>query len=84
MDNIFLFGVALAVVLKRLVNFIKNMTGIDGKAVQLVVVVLAAAFLAANEAAIIYPSFAIWWEWAFTIIFVAVGAAEVYEIRKRE
>ena len=82
MDNVLLFGVELAVVLKRLVNFIKAMTGIEGKVVQLLVVGLAVVFLAANEAASLYPTVAIWWERIFTIIFVAVGAAEVYELRR--
>lgn len=82
MDNVLLFGVELAVVLKRLVNFIKKMTGIQGKAVQLLVVGLAILFLAANEAASIYPSVAIWWERVFTIIFVAVGSAEVYALTR--
>ncbi|HUW08155.1 MAG TPA: hypothetical protein VM537_00415 [Anaerolineae bacterium] len=82
MDNVLLFGVELAVVLKRLVNFIKSLTGIEGKAVQLLVVGLAVVFLAANEAALLYPIVAIWWERLFTIVFVAVGAAEVYELRR--
>lgn len=82
MDNILLFGVELAVVLKRLVNFVKRMTGIDGKAVQLLVVVLAVLFLSVNEAASLYPSVATWWERVFTIMFVAIGAAELYDLTK--
>jgi len=39
-------------------------------------------FLAANEAALLYPTVAIWWERVFTIVFVAVGAAEMYELRR--
>ena len=82
MDNILLFGVELAVVLKRLVNFIKSMTGIEGKAVQLLVVGLAVLFLSVNEAASLYPSVAIWWERVFTIMFVAIGSAEIYDLTK--
>jgi len=82
MDNVLLFGIELAVVLKRLVNFVKTMTSIEGKAVQLLVVGLAMIFLAANEAALLYPTVAIWWERVFTIVFVAVGAAEMYELRR--
>ena len=82
MHNILLFGVELAVVLKRLVNFVKRMTGIEGKTVQLLVVGLAVVFLAANEAASLYPSVAIWWERLFTIMFVAIGSAEIYELTK--
>lgn len=82
MDNVLLFGVELAVVLKRLVNFIKAMTGIEGKAVQLLVVGLAVLFLAANEAASLYPIVALWWERVFTIMFVAIGSAELYELTR--
>jgi len=82
MDNVLLFGIELAVVIKRVVNFVKAMTGIEGRAVQLLVVALAVVFLAANEAALLYPTVAIWWERTFTILFVAIGAAEIYEIRK--
>jgi len=83
MDNVLLFGVELAVVLKRLVNFLKDLTGIEGKAVQLLVVGLAVLFLAANEAAAINPDVAIWWERVFTIVFVAVGSAELYHAGKQ-
>ena len=82
MDNVLLFGVELAVILKRFVNFIKSTTGIEGRAVQLLVLGLAILFLALNEAASLYPTVAIWWERTFTILFVAIGAAEIYEIRK--
>ena len=82
MDNMLLFGVELAVVLKRVVNFVKSLTGIEGKAVQLLVVGLAVLFLSANEAASLYPSVAIWWERVFTIMFVAIGAAELYDLTK--
>ena len=82
MDNMLLFGVELAVVLKRVVNFIKGLTGIEGKTVQLLVVGLAVLFLSVNEAASIYPSVAIWWERVFTIMFVAIGSAEIYDLTK--
>jgi len=82
MDNMLLFGVELAVVLKRVVNFIKGMTGIEGKAAQLLVVGLAVLFLSVNEAASLYPSVAVWWERVFTIIFVAIGSAEIYDLTK--
>ena len=82
MDNMLLFGIELAVVLKRIVNFIKGLTGIEGKAVQLLVVGLAILFLSANEAASLYPSVAVWWERVFTIIFVAIGSAEIYELTR--
>ena len=82
MDNMLLFGIELAVVLKRLVNFVKSLTGIEGKAVQLLVVGLAILFLSANEAASLYPSVAVWWERVFTIIFVAIGSAEIYELTR--
>ena len=82
MDNMLLFGIELAVVLKRVVNFIKGLTGIEGKAVQLLVVGLAIMFLSANEAASLYPSVAVWWERVFTIIFVAIGSAEIYELTR--
>lgn len=80
MDNMFLFGVELAVVLKRIVNFIKGFTGWEGKAIQLLVVGLAVLFLSLNEAASLYPSVAIWWERVFTIMFVAIGSAELYDL----
>lgn len=82
MDNKFLFGVELAVVLKRIVNFIKDLTGWQGKTVQLLVVGLAVLFLSLNEAASLSPVVAIWWERIFTIIFVAIGAAELYDLTK--
>lgn len=82
MDNILLFGIELAVVLKRLVNFAKHMTGIEGKAVQLLVVALAVLFLSVNEAASLYPSVAIWWERVFTIMFVAIGSAALYDLTR--
>lgn len=82
MANVLLFGIELAVVLKRLVGFIKSLTGIEGKAVQLLVVGLAILFLSANEAASVYPQIAVWWERVFTIIFVAIGAAELYGLGK--
>ena len=82
MDNMLLFGIELAVVLKRVVNFIKGLTGIEGKAVQLLVVGLAILFLSANEAASLYSSVAVWWERVFTIIFVAIGSAEIYELTR--
>ena len=84
MDSKLLFGIELAVVIKRVVNFIKGLTGIKGKTVQLLVVGLAVLFLSANEAASLYPSVAIWWERFFTIIFVAIGSAEIYDLTRSD
>jgi len=81
MDNFVIFGVAGALAVKRIVDALKA-AGLPSRFAQLAVFVTALVLLSANEAAALYPVFAVWYERGWWILFLALGSMEVYEVKR--
>jgi len=81
MDSFVVFGIAGALAVKRIVDALK-MAGLPSKFAQLAVFVTALVLLSANEAAAMYPAFAVWYERGWTILFIALGSMELYEVKR--
>jgi len=80
MSEFAVFGVAGALVVKRVVDFLKRL-GLPGKWAMLMAFVVAALLLSANEAAAMSSAFLLWYERAWRVLFFALVAAEVYDLR---
>lgn len=74
------FGVAGALVIKRVVDGLKKV-GLPTKFAPVAAFVTAAVLLAANEAAEMYPIFLVWYERVWNVAFFALVASEVYDVQ---
>jgi len=81
MEDWAVFGVAGALVVKRLVNVLKTL-GLPAKFALMAAFVIAAALLAANTFMEASPVFALWYERVWNVLFYALLAAEVYDTQK--
>lgn len=75
------FGVAGALVVKRIVDFLKKV-GLQTKYASIAVFVIAAVLLGANEAAELMPEFMVWYERVWNVLFYALVASEVYDAQR--
>lgn len=80
MEEFTVFGVALALAVKRIVDWMKA-RGMDKKHAPILAVVVAAVLLGCNEAASLSPAFMEWYERVWTVLFYALVASEVYDVQ---
>lgn len=76
--DIMVFGVAIALVVKKVVNWAKA-RGLPKKRAPTAALIVAVVLLGANEAAEMYPAFLVWYERVWNVLFYALLASEVYE-----
>jgi len=79
MEEFVIFGVAGALAVKRIVDALK-LVGLPSKWAQVAAFLVAALLLSANEAAALNPAFAAWFERVWTVLFLALGSMEVYDV----
>ena len=79
--NFAVFGIAGALVVKRVVDFLKKV-GLQTKYASIAAFVIAAVLLGANEAAELMPEFMVWYERVWNVLFYALVASEVYDAQR--
>ena len=81
MDSFVVFGVAGALAVKRIVDFLKKI-GVPKERALLVAFLTALVLLAANEAAAMLPAFMVWYGRIWNVLFYALVASEVYDLQR--
>ena len=76
--EIMVFGVAIALVVKRVVDWAKK-RGLKKEYAPTAALIVAGVLLGANEVAELYPGFLEWYERVWNVLFYALVASEVYE-----
>jgi hypothetical protein len=72
------FGVAGALVVKRIVDALKR-AGLPSNRALLTAFIVSVILLSANELAAMFPAFTVWYERVWNVLFYALIAAEVYD-----
>lgn len=72
------FGIAGALVVKRVVDWMKK-RGLAKKHAPMAAFAVALVLLGANEAAELMPEFLVWYERVWNVLFYALLASEVYD-----
>lgn len=81
MEDFFVFGVAGSLIVKRVVNWLKRL-GLSTNRALLAAFGVAIVLLGCNELAAMYPVFLVWYERVWSVLALALVAAEVYDAEK--
>ena len=81
MSDFAVFGVAGALAVKRIVDFLKKL-GLPKSRALLAAFMVAFILLVANEAAGMSPEFLLWYERVWRVLFFGLCASELYDAQR--
>lgn len=79
MDDLIVVGYPVGVVIVALVEAIKRLTGIQGKAATGISVAVGVVLVTAARAAAIWPGFGSWWEVVLTGVLLGLAACGMFD-----